>query len=449
MASSTNAARTFNKVSEVAGLGVPQLLPANYSWPSQVSTAFDQATLPNPNINLVRMARTNGYPSACVGSDGVLRIAFSKRIPQPGAPAGMRVRPNHLRHAQRKQLVERADRQSCRVPGHQFQPAIACTGTRATAIWYDQRGDAAFSTPLLPWVFFPFIVEPLSPPPSHTVDVRAVQTDASGDVPAGLVHSGLEVSAGVQHGLAGVRAAAIQLPQLCPVRGRPGPVPGDYLEAVPKNPFTPPLCANAACTQMTGWAFNTFANESPLVHGLWTDNRDVLQLSEGRRSRTSTGPITSRLAPRARRKPALTWTRNQNLYTSLLGGGFVLQAEGNARRTEGSREARICRAAAEPGAAGRGPERDAQEALQADLRRAERGSVVQLRHRLHQSIGGGVPCHLRPRGQSRGEHDLRRRAVRVGAVRTVFVRKDSTAPVVVDRRGSACLRERRLAHSDR
>ena len=30
-------------------------------------------------------------------------------------------------------------------PGHQFQPAIACTGTRATAIWYDQRGDAAFS----------------------------------------------------------------------------------------------------------------------------------------------------------------------------------------------------------------------------------------------------------------------------------------------------------------
>ena len=29
---------------------------------------------------------------------------------------------------------------------------------------------------------------------------------------------------------------------------------------------------------MTGWAFNTFANESPLVHGLWTDNRDVLQI---------------------------------------------------------------------------------------------------------------------------------------------------------------------------
>jgi hypothetical protein len=32
--------------------------------------------------------------------------------------------------------------------------------------------------------------------------------------------------------------------------------------------------------------------------------------------------------------PSWAWTRNQNLYTSLLGAGFVMQAEGNARRTK-------------------------------------------------------------------------------------------------------------------
>ena len=256
-------------------------------WPSELQLAGERSrprstrrrcrTPRQPDF--ARMARTNGYPSACVGTDGVLRVVFSKRIPQPGrAGRHARVRPNHVRHAQREQLVESQPIDNHSGPGHQFQPAIACTGTRATAVWYDQRSDAAFSYPLLPWVFFPFIVEPMTPPPTHTIDVRAVQTDAAGVFQPRLVDPGLEVPAGVRHGVAGVRAAAVQLPQLCPVRGRAGAVP----RGLPRGrcrriAFTPPLCANAACTQMTGWAFNTFANESPLVHGLWTDNRDVLQ----------------------------------------------------------------------------------------------------------------------------------------------------------------------------
>ena len=44
---------------------------------------------------------------------------------------------------------------------------------------------------------------------------------------------------------------------------------------------------------------------------------------------------TNYSAPGAACTPgSLTWTRNQNLYSSLLGGGLIMQAEGNARRTK-------------------------------------------------------------------------------------------------------------------
>ena len=289
MASSTNGAKTFSKVSEVTSLGVPQPLPENYHWPANVSTAFDQTTLPNPGNNLARMARTNGYPSACVGTDGVLRIAFAKRISQPGAPAGMPEFARIMVGTLNGNIWSIAPIDNHAGPGHQFQPALACTGTRATAIWYDQRGDAAFNYPQLPWVFFPFTVEPTMQPVSRTVDVRAVQTDASGVFKPG---SSIQVSKyPLAYDTASQEFVQLQYNFLNFALFGGGQVPflGDYLEVVPKNPFTPPLCKNAACTEMTDWAFNTFANESPLVHGLWTDNRDVLQKDEDVRLRRSTG----------------------------------------------------------------------------------------------------------------------------------------------------------------
>ena len=427
MSSSTNGAKTFSKVTEVASLGVPQL-PANYSWPSPVSTAFDQTTLPNANITDVRMARTNGYPSACVGSDGVLRVAFSKRIPQPGTSPGAIEFARVIFGTLNGNNWSFAPIDNHAGPGHQFQPAIACTGTRATAVWYDQRADAAFSQPLMPWVFFPFIIDPIAPPLTHTIDVRAVQTDAAGVFQPG---SSIQVS---KYPLA-YDTAAQQFVQLqynflnfALFGGGQVPFLGDYLEAVPKNPFTPPLCANAACTQLTGWTFNTFANESPLVHGLWTDNRDVLQTSDD----IATIDWTKYAAPGPACTPtSLTWTRNQNLYTSLLGAGFVLQAEGNARRTK-------------------------------DLEK--RAYVVQLQNFVPPVAGQNTTLRKRFRltfGPLSGEASFSfatdftnlsdaeflaaygRHANPVvntifvdvpyasGAVRTVFVRKNSTAPVVV------------------
>jgi HYR domain len=429
MASSTNAARTFGKVAEVTSLGVPQPLAVSWNWPANISTAFDQTTLPNPQINFARMARTNGYPSACVGTDGLLRIVFAKRIPQPGAPAGMPEFARIMFGTLNGSSWSIAAIDNHPGPGHQFQPALACTGTRATAIWYDQRSDAAFNYPLLPWVFFPFIVEPMMPPPTHTVDVRAVQTDASGVFQSG---SSIQVSKyPLAYDTASQEFVQLQYNFLNFALFGGGQVPflGDYLEVVPKNPFTPPLCANAACTQMTGWAFNTFANESPLVHGLWTDNRDVLQTD------TDLALIdwTRYAAPgSAVCTPAsLTWTRNQNLYTSLLGAGFVLQAEGNARRTKDlEKRAYVVQLQnLVPPAAGQN----------ATLRKRFRLTFAALSGEASFSFATDFTS-LSPAEFLAAYGRAANPVVNTifvdlpyasGAVRSVFVRKDSTAPVVV------------------
>ena len=110
------------------------------------------------------------------------------------------------------------------------------------------------------------------------------------------------------------------------------PFLGDYLEVVPRNPFRPPLCLDTACTKTTGWQFNTYDGESPLTQGIWTDNRDVLQSPAiGQVKWDKYGaPGTAACIP----GQSFSWTRNQNLYTSLLGAGLVMQAEGNARRTD-------------------------------------------------------------------------------------------------------------------
>jgi hypothetical protein len=329
-ASSTNGAKTFGPTVEIASLGSPQ--PVGY-WPfGPVSTSFDQITFPNAGDATLRMARTNGYPSACVGTDGKLRVVFSKRVSQPGAPAGSIQFARVMLATLNGTAWTASPIDNHPGPGHQFQPSISCTGTRATAAWYDQRNDAAFALPPMPWVFFPFIIDPIVPPPAHTIDVRATQSDQNG-----VFQPGTSIQVSKYPVVFDTTTAAfiqLQFNYLdWPLFGG-GFVPfiGDYMDTTPRNLFTPPLCANQSCSQMTNWAFNDFVNESPILHVLWTDNRDVLQTTAD----LGTIDWTSYLAPGSAScgVGTLTWTRNQNPYTAFLASGFVMQAEGNARRTK-------------------------------------------------------------------------------------------------------------------
>ena len=344
-AMSSNGGRTFGKVVEIANLGVPR---PEKAWPEGVSGAFDQTTFPNAVIIELRMARTNGYPSACFDTDGQLRVVFSKRIPQPPKPT-TQPKPSLPVDFARIMLATSsgagwtvAALDNHPDPGHQFQPSIACTGKGATVLWYDQRNDIALlSVPwTMPWVFFPFIIDPIIAPPVHTVDVRALQSDPNGTF---LPGSSIQVSkyplaynsAAAASGFVQLQNNYMNWPLFA---GGRVPFLGDYLEIVPRNPFTPPLCEDAACNQLKPWSINDFANESPLTHGIWTDNRDVLQTDGDINlidwiNYAAPGSAACTDQPAGKAKP-LTWTRNQNLYSSVLGGGFIMQAEGNARRTK-------------------------------------------------------------------------------------------------------------------
>ena len=109
-----------------------------------------------------------------------------------------------------------------------------------------------------------------------------------------------------------------------------------------------------------------------------------------------------------------------------------MQAEGNARRTKDLEKRAYVVQMQNLVPPVRGPERHAEEALQADVRAQQRRSVVQLRHRLHQSLAAEFLATYGRAANPVREHHLRRRAVRLGRGRgRVFVRKDSTAPVVV------------------
>ena len=331
-ATSTNGARTFSKVAQIDSLGVPQ--PVGY-WPSGVSSAFDQTTLPNAVIADVRMARTNGYPSACFGTDGRVRVVFTKRIPQPRSRAKRRARSSSRRimlaTSTGSGWTIHPDRQPSRpgpsVPaidrlhGYKRHGALVRPAERHRVL------AAADAVGLLP-------VRDRSDSPAAGAHGRRprgadrVRTAAS---PPGPRFRSRQYP--LAYDTASQRFVQLQYNYINWALFGGGVVPflGDYLEIVPRNPFTPPLCPNAACTELTPWAINDFANESPLTHGIWTDNRDILQTSGD--IGPSTGPTTP-LPVQACTPGRSTWTRNQNLYSSLLGGGVIMQAEGNARRTK-------------------------------------------------------------------------------------------------------------------
>jgi hypothetical protein len=318
---STNGGKSFSKASVLHDLGVP-------SGTSQ-STAFDQGSLPNETTPGVRMARTNDYPSVCIGSNGVIRVAFSKRIAQPdafvpGIDFARIVVASSSNGGQSWSAPVPIDNH--RWAGHQFQPSLACTGTTTTALWYDQRNDNAFGIPpVLPFPFGPFgpfIIDPIPPPPAHTIDVRAAQTDNQGAFEPSVQVSRYPVVFNTSSGeFVQLQHNFVNWPLFA---GGINPFIGDYLDLVAKNRLRPPI-GNA------GWTFNDFSGESPILHAQWTDNRDVLQVPE---SQAHGLDWTNFVAPGSScTASALTWTRNQNLYTSLLTRGIVLQAEGNARRT--------------------------------------------------------------------------------------------------------------------
>ena len=238
-------------------------------------------------------------------------------------------------------------------PGHQFQPAIACTGTRATAVWYDQRNDVAFSDAAVALGVLPV---------HHRSDAAAAGAHRSTYARHRPTRPGCSSRARsiqvskypIAYDSDGGSVVQLQYNFLNFALFGGGIVPflGDYLEVVPKNPV------HAAALRRR----RVYADDRLGVQHLRERiaarprpvDRQPRRAAARRCERRRTIDWTSTRAWRrgVQPGPSLTWTRNQNLYTSLLGGGFVHAGRGQRAAHQGSREARLCRADAEPGAAG-------------------------------------------------------------------------------------------------
>ena len=172
-AQSTNFGSSFGKPVQVANLGL-----------QNASTAFDLSTLPDPSVpngTMMRMFRTNGYPAMCTDTTGLARIAWAQRGIGPQGDA--RILVSSSNDGRRWSAPAPIDNQPGR--GHQLMPAMACSANTATVLWYDQRDDNAQSL-FGPAIFGPVIADPIPPPPAHTIDVRAAQTETNGQFGASI-----------------------------------------------------------------------------------------------------------------------------------------------------------------------------------------------------------------------------------------------------------------------
>jgi hypothetical protein len=327
---SADGGKTFPKGATIATLGLANPNPITSSS-ALTSVAFDQPSLPavtDPSPTL-RMFRTNGYPTACIGTDGLYRVAWAQRWPTPSDDSRVVIStsPDGLAWSA-PALVDPYPYR-----GHQFMPSMACTANRATLIWYDQRSDNAPMVFGSIWFGF-YIFDPIPPPPAHTIDVRSAQsdgTDPSGatflpsiqvsryqwawdTTPNGSTPSGM-------NGLVQLEFNPVNWPLFS---GGVIPFLGDYIDLAPARTFKPPIGASGA------WTYNTDPNDTGVLHAAWTDNRDIIQPSPGT-NWTSWAPPTSSTCD-----PATVSNRNQNIYTTRISRGLAVGVEGNSRMVAGA-----------------------------------------------------------------------------------------------------------------
>ena len=269
---------------------------------------FDLGVLPSAEFPDFRMFRTNSYPDLCVDSSGLLRMVWSQRGvgPEFSSRIVMATSRNGVGWSRPVPVDNHAG------VGHQFMPAIACHGTDATVVWYDQRRDAAlvFGT-----AAFDAAIVDGDPLPAHTLDVYAAETDGARRFAASTTVSRYVFK------FDEFSAAASQV-QFHPANwplyaGGTVPFLGDYLALATADTFAPPVDGQ-------GWRFVTDPDQAPTLHAAWTDNRDVVPPLTG--DWRDWGPVDTGLCV-----PGNERSRNQNIYTSRLTHGLVVGALGNSR----------------------------------------------------------------------------------------------------------------------
>jgi len=225
------------------------------------------------------------------------------------------------------------------VPGHQLMPALEYSREQVFLLYYDFRGDVS-------QVFDRFITDlPVdATTPRHSVDVRAAVADAA-DVPIFTDYTVLDNQStqtskypflilSDESSMPFSQQTEYNPPNLPMFKGGLVPFFGDFIDLA---------ALHFVKDDMGNWDFDTDpANGPPVLHAVWTDNRDVVAPLDG--DWTSYVPPgsdgdTSIFDPDQTTPVCTPGTvdidrtkmRNQNIYTSRLTQGIALAVPGNNR----------------------------------------------------------------------------------------------------------------------
>ncbi len=266
--------------------------------------------------------RTNAYPTMAVDGDGRVYLAWTERgfatvrsSPIDGdARIVMVTTTDGMNFTTPKPIDNSPAVNSTDLIGHQVMPSIAFAGGKLMVAYYDLRETKS-------GIYGPKISD-ANVAIRNTIDIRAAMANP-GVSP--LFAPSVKVSEYMTgfHPTLGTGKKQLQFnpPNLPMFKQGTAPFMGDYIDLAPSPPFVR--------NSVGKWVFNYAASLTlPTFHAVWTDNRDVRAPSDG--NWTNYGPPTSALTGTPC-VPGNAGSRNQNIYTSRIGGGLLVGSPGNTK----------------------------------------------------------------------------------------------------------------------
>ena len=349
-----------------------------FTFPTSCSTAsppsagcpFDQGTS-------TTTFRTSAYPALTVDDTGRVYLAWSQRQVSGDARIMVEESPDGLNWSfvptpvDNGPLLDDSGNPFSNLSGHghQLMPSLGFSAGKISLVYFDFREDhtLGFFTPLPDLsgyaetrqfegelignagssaIFNPFVSDAAPPLTTrrHTIDVQGAQASP---LPAGTPGAPNFTPFRISRYLFGInpfdnlnQAEQLQVdaPDLPMFEQGTVPFFGDYIDIAAAPLF---LFQNGR------WLFNTDSANLPVFHAVWTDNRDVVPPSDGNWAHYEPPFSASNPAGSVNRSvfdPTQTVTacqvgvndgfvasRNQNIYTSIVGPGLVVGSLGNSK----------------------------------------------------------------------------------------------------------------------
>ncbi|HEY6943493.1 MAG TPA: putative Ig domain-containing protein [Candidatus Acidoferrum sp.] len=367
IAKSTDGGNTFTKAIPVVTFPIS----CSTTAPTTAGCAFDQGTT-------AASFRTSAFPALTVDDTGRVYLAWSQRQASGDARVMMQVSADGLNWTSAPALVDNGPVLddngnpfgNLSGHGHQLMPSLNFNAGKLSLVYFDFRQDHTLGlfTPLadlsgytetrqfegelpgnLGSVFNSYVSDAAPPLTTrrHTIDVQGAQASP---LAAGAVGVPNFTPFRISRYLFGINPfdvsepfnqseqLQVDAPDLPMFEQGTVPFFGDYIDIAAAPPFL---------FQGGKWVFNTNDANLPVFHAVWTDNRDVIPPSDGNWTHyvppfsasnpagtlnTSVfDPTQTVTACQVGLNDGFVASRNQNIYTSIVGPGLVVGSLGNAK----------------------------------------------------------------------------------------------------------------------